>query len=500
MEAHYIGFNMWVQAVEQAGTTDVDAVRQAMYGQKVKNLTGGTAVMGTNHYLTKPVLIGEIQADGQFETVWKTKGEIPGEAWSRLHPGQRQADRRLDLSVGLRQLREAEVRRLGAGRPVSPTRRPESERCAGSGCFAATGTDVTARQLRSALLARLVVWVVLLLAPQVGSAADLPAADMPALVQQLGGKDFAAKIAAVEQIAATADPRAVAVLEAMLAGQLAVRRDDGRVVISETRGAGPAADGSADRRRTRRGRPDGGGSDHRQQPAARRAARCARCADPAQPRSGQAPRRPPMRCSGPAMRRCCRCSSRPRPRSPTPACERGWSGRWRRPAPAPAPAAEQRLAAVDTLEGFADPDVRSLLASVAAGDPEPAVRAAAAKALEHVEQRLALWGVLGNVFQGVSLGSVLLLAAVGLAITFGVMGVINMAHGEMVMLGAYTTFVVQEQFRQLAPGRLRPVGAGGDPDRLPGHRRWSASPSSAASSASSTAARWRPCSPPGGSA
>ena len=86
MEAHYIGFNMWVQAVEQAGTTDVDAVRQAMYGQKVKNLTGGTAVMNTNHHLTKPVLIGEIQADGQFEVVWKTKGEIPGEAWSRYIP------------------------------------------------------------------------------------------------------------------------------------------------------------------------------------------------------------------------------------------------------------------------------------------------------------------------------------------------------------------------------------------------------------------------------
>ena len=57
-----------------------------MYGQKVKNLTGGTAVMGTNHYLTKPVLIGEIQANGQFETVWKTKGEIPGEAWSHYIP------------------------------------------------------------------------------------------------------------------------------------------------------------------------------------------------------------------------------------------------------------------------------------------------------------------------------------------------------------------------------------------------------------------------------
>jgi urea transport system substrate-binding protein len=82
MEATYIGFKMWTQAVEQAGTTDVDAVRQAMYGQKVKNLTGGTAVMNTNHHLSKPVLIGEIQANGQFQTVWKTKDVIKAEAWS----------------------------------------------------------------------------------------------------------------------------------------------------------------------------------------------------------------------------------------------------------------------------------------------------------------------------------------------------------------------------------------------------------------------------------
>jgi urea transport system substrate-binding protein len=86
MEAHYIGFKMWVQAVEQAVTTDVDAVRQAMYGQKVKNLTGGVAVMNVNHHLSKPVLIGEVQADGQFETVWSTDGVVIGDAWSDFIP------------------------------------------------------------------------------------------------------------------------------------------------------------------------------------------------------------------------------------------------------------------------------------------------------------------------------------------------------------------------------------------------------------------------------
>ena len=82
MEAHYIGFNMWAQAVRQAGTTDVDAVRQAMYGQKVASLTGTVAEMLPNHHLTKPVLIGEILDDGQFETVWKTPGPVAGDAWS----------------------------------------------------------------------------------------------------------------------------------------------------------------------------------------------------------------------------------------------------------------------------------------------------------------------------------------------------------------------------------------------------------------------------------
>ena len=86
MEATYIGFNMWKQAVEQAGTTDVDAVRQAMYGQEVANLTGGMAVMNTNHHLSKPVLIGEVQDDGQFDTVWETEGTVVGDAWSDFLP------------------------------------------------------------------------------------------------------------------------------------------------------------------------------------------------------------------------------------------------------------------------------------------------------------------------------------------------------------------------------------------------------------------------------
>ncbi|MDR3153683.1 MAG: urea ABC transporter substrate-binding protein [Deltaproteobacteria bacterium] len=86
MEAHYIGFNLWVKAVEKAGTTDVDAVLKAIVGLETPNLTGGTARLLANHHLTKPVLIGEIQDDGQFQVVWSTEGEVEGDAWSDYLP------------------------------------------------------------------------------------------------------------------------------------------------------------------------------------------------------------------------------------------------------------------------------------------------------------------------------------------------------------------------------------------------------------------------------
>jgi urea transport system substrate-binding protein len=86
MEATYIGFKMWVKAVEKAGSEDVDKVRAAMYGLQVPNLTGGTAVMNTNHHLSKPVLIGEIQEDGQFDIVWQTDGLVKGDAWTDFLP------------------------------------------------------------------------------------------------------------------------------------------------------------------------------------------------------------------------------------------------------------------------------------------------------------------------------------------------------------------------------------------------------------------------------
>ncbi|NRF29567.1 urea ABC transporter substrate-binding protein [Vibrio coralliilyticus] len=86
MEAHYIGFNMWARAVTNAGTTDSEAVQDALIGVSVPNLSGGYSTMLPNHHITKPVLIGEIQDDGQFDVVWETTGLVAGDAWSQYLP------------------------------------------------------------------------------------------------------------------------------------------------------------------------------------------------------------------------------------------------------------------------------------------------------------------------------------------------------------------------------------------------------------------------------
>ena len=89
MEAHYIGFNLWTEAVRKAGTTEVDAVKDAIIGVSVPNLTGGYAAMMPNHHITKPVLIGEIQDNGQFSIVWQTPSTVVGDAWSDYLEGSK---------------------------------------------------------------------------------------------------------------------------------------------------------------------------------------------------------------------------------------------------------------------------------------------------------------------------------------------------------------------------------------------------------------------------
>lgn len=110
----------------------------------------------------------------------------------------------------------------------------------------------------------------------------------------------------------------------------------------------------------------------------------------------------------------------------------------------------QKLEAVATIRARGDQEALALLSDI--GTDQPAsVTKAAASAISSIQSSLAVWSTVQNAWYGLSLGSVLLLAAIGLAITFGVMGVINMAHGEMVMIGAYTTFVVQEVIRTRYP-------------------------------------------------
>ena len=102
MEAHVIGFNMWLEAVKKAGTTEPDPVIDALIGVAVPNLTGGISTMMPNHHITKPVLIGEVQADGQFNTVWQTPGTVVGDEWSDYLDGSKDliADWRAPMRCG----------------------------------------------------------------------------------------------------------------------------------------------------------------------------------------------------------------------------------------------------------------------------------------------------------------------------------------------------------------------------------------------------------------
>ena len=89
MAAHFVGFSMWVKAVEKAGTPAPDAVIDALVGVRVPNLIGGTTEMLPNHHVTRPALVGEMRADGQFDVLWRSPQPIPGDAWSDYLPRSR---------------------------------------------------------------------------------------------------------------------------------------------------------------------------------------------------------------------------------------------------------------------------------------------------------------------------------------------------------------------------------------------------------------------------
>ncbi len=301
--------------------------------------------------------------------------------------------------------------------------------------------------LRPALAALAMILAALLL-PTLGASAQ--GADPAALIQAFGGKkSFEETEATIRALAATGDPAVAPALQALADGNLYFEKDGGRVVIGEGRGStlairdplsgealGNLPKGALDKVRVKNsirtlvseamGALTLGSDD----PAKRLSAASAlfeRAApeqidmlDGAIAREGE-----------PAVKaRLEQARAVALLRSDRPAAE--------------------KLEAVATLQARGDRPALNIL-NAAASDADPAVAAAAAKGAAAVEGTIALWGHAQTVWYGLSLGSVLLLAAIGLAITFGVMGVINMAHGEMVMLGAYTTFVVQQAMRDHAP-------------------------------------------------
>ena len=273
--------------------------------------------------------------------------------------------------------------------------------------------------------------------------------DFQAAVQKLASGGFSQKAKVVEEIAATGHDRAAPVLEALLNGALSTRTSDGAVFITRASGdevslIDPASGEvaatvpKADVKRIR--------VNNR----LRRAIRAAlgnltlQSPDPAK-RLAAAEAVFKARDAGalPALEAALA-------RESDPDVKRAFEqARAAAILASDAPDTE-KLSAVDVLRERGDRDALSLLASLAGGTTP--VAEAAANAVAAIERDLAVWDAVQNMLYGLSLGSVLLLAAIGLAITFGVMGVINMAHGEMVMLGAYTTFVVQETIRTSAPG------------------------------------------------
>jgi urea transport system permease protein len=282
-------------------------------------------------------------------------------------------------------------------------------------------------------------------------AADAPADALSAAFKQLAHGDFSAKGAAIATIAASGHPRAAAILEALLEGQLVVVTATGEVALAQTSGAmtrlaEPLTGADAGERP--RGEVQPIPINNRLRTAIR----------------GQLGSLTLLSAEPERRRTAADALFRSRDASALALLEQaiaketatGVKARLERAqaaieATTPSLPADVRIAAITRLASMPDRDVGSLLTELAANEGDAPVRAAAEAAAEKVEARLALMRALAGLFQGMSLGSVLLLAAVGLAITFGVMGVINMAHGEVMMLGAYTTFVIQEWIRTSAP-------------------------------------------------
>lgn len=297
------------------------------------------------------------------------------------------------------------------------------------------------------MLLRLMTLCLALLLPSLASAQTLDE-----LVGQLPDGNYNDRAALVTRIAATGDPRAASVLDALLEGELEQRTADGRIVrVTGSRNNETAVDvltgeelGTVARRSTESIRVN---NSLRRQIRTALGVLTLRDPDPARRlaaaeaalRSPDADQLEPLTEALEAEQNSTIRTALERARAATLLAT-----------DAPIDA---RLAAITTLADAPAMTVQSALNAHRA-DADPQIAAAVAAAIAAAERRQAVWSQAQNLWFGLSLGSVLLLAAIGLAITFGVMGVINLAHGELVMLGAYTTYAVQQVFRAYAPDML----------------------------------------------
>src|SRR6266851_839306 len=281
--------------------------------------------------------------------------------------------------------------------------------------------------------------------------AALPAraADLAAAVAGLGGDSFAAKEKAIVGLGKTGDPHAVPILQALGDDRLRVA-PDGRIVLMATVGGTARLTDAASGEELKDVAPDSldriivnnrlRGEIEAALGALTlfspdRAARLAAAQDVLKHPSPEA---------APTLEKALAAEQDDEVRA---AMQRSLAG-----ARLFAGSKDEQLAAIRALAGATDPQIKNLIDEFRGRpDLDPELKKAADAALASIGNRLQWTGIAANLFQGISLGSVLLLAAIGLAITFGVMGVINMAHGEMIMLGAYVAFVVQQVFRTFLP-------------------------------------------------
>jgi len=340
--------------------------------------------------------------------------------------------------MGLRQLHGAQIQGLRASDeddgPVSPS--------------LACPLPVPSRRSWCAVIVRL-PWlaglVLLLLATSVSAKAD----DFATLVGNLASDTFAEKEKAVIGLGGLGDPRAIPIFQALSDGRL-FKSADGRVVVSVTDGGTTRMRDAITGEDIAGIEPDSFGRiivNNRLRGAIEGAlgALTLFSTDPASRlAAAQDALRHPSAPEAALLERAIATEQDPEIRTTMQlslSAARLVSG-----------SKEERLAAVRTLGTTTDPQIRNLLDEFrAAPDTDPELQKAADAALASIGDRLRLVGIAANLFQGISLGSVLLIAAIGLAITFGVMGVINMAHGEMIMLGAYTAYVCQQLFRAFLP-------------------------------------------------